>query len=58
MKQIQRIVPMLLALAGAFFCVAAAIPAFKGEGLNATFFILGGLFLVIAFAMKRKPTSN
>jgi LPXTG-motif cell wall-anchored protein len=50
----HKVVPAGFALAGALFLVAALKPAVTGQSLNATFFVLGVVFLVLGFVLLRK----
>lgn len=50
----RRIAPLGFFLAGVLFVVAAVIPTFRGQPLNATFLPLGIVFAVLGLAAWRK----
>ena len=49
-----RIAVFGFALAGALFLFAALIPMIKGDDLNAAFFTLGIVFLILGLGVSRK----
>ena len=53
----SKIVPVGLALAGVLFLFAAFKPMFTGESLNAAFFALGIVSLILSLAVSRKRPS-
>ena len=50
----RKIAPLGFLLAGVLFLVAAVVPTFRGQPLNATFLPLGVVFIVLGFIMWRK----
>ena len=54
----QRILPVALVVAAVLFCLAAAMPAVKGQTFDPKFFILGGLFLLFAFVARRRSSAS
>lgn len=58
MKTWERMIaPLGLFLAGVLFVVAALMPTFRGEPLNAAFLPLGILFAIVGAVMWRKVQS-
>jgi hypothetical protein len=55
MKKWERnIAPLGFFLAGVLFVVAAVIPTFRGQQLNAAFLPLGIVFAILGFVAWRK----
>lgn len=58
---LERIAVAGFATAGALFAAVGLLPAFRGEGVNVVFFVLGIVFLILAMtvgsalARKQKP---
>lgn len=50
----SRIAPAGFLLAGVLFVVAAVLPMFRGQQLNAAFLPLGIVFAILGFVMWRK----
>ena len=50
----RKIAPVGFFLAGVLFVVAAVIPTFRGQPLNAAFLPLGIVFAILGLVMWRK----
>jgi hypothetical protein len=58
---LERIAVAGFATAGALFASVGLLPAFRGQGVNVVFFVLGIVFLILAMttgaalSRRRKP---
>lgn len=48
----NRATVALFLIAGVLFLIAGLIPAFRGEGVNVVFFILGITFVILSAAFR------